>query len=592
MLGPFCRYSVWSAWRLPLITLLIMLGLACGGAPAAETPAPAAPASQPAPSPTTPPPPSEATPVIATAVPAPAPTEDEPQYGGILRNHAGDDLVDFDQMTQTTVRTQQRVGGSYNRLFRFSFDETGVVVPDLAEKFEASPDGLTYTLQLRSGVKFHNIPGVPGSGTDFECQDVVHTLDKYRDPEWSDRSSDLIAVESVECGADPLHVVLKLSQPDAGLISMLAAGWAGMIPSELPYEDMKTTVIGTGPFVWKEYIRGSKSVTEKNPDYWREGLPYLDGIENFVFPEETASFAAFRAQQLDVNSLMQYIYPAEKQILEEQHPEVLVSLPPRLWWHYFYGKMDDPIWSKPKVREALSLAIDRPGAVAILGEGVGSVGGWQAPWTSWSLPEAELENYLGKLDSSDMEARRERARQLLEEAGYPPGTLKLTAMGLNTRESMLTPTYMEDQFRRIGVELTLDPVDRAAYTERLDRRDFQLNGSGSAVAPLVNPSLFYGNYFLCDAPANYAGYCNPEFDNLFKQQLSEQDEAKRQQIVWEMERRLLEDRPGVLVRWVAEGMAWWPWVKNWKDVDPAYYNNVTLEEVWLDQNHPLWPSRP
>ncbi len=85
-----------------------------------------------------------------------------------------------------------------------------------------------------------------------------------------------------------------------------------------------------------------------------------------------------------------------------------------------------------------------------------------------------------------------------------------------------------------------------------------------------------------EASPNDAGYCNPTFDDLFKQQLSELDEEKRVKIIHEMERLLLTDPPAVQVRWIAEGMAWWPWVKNWYDVDPAYYNNVTLEESWLD----------
>src|SRR5262245_48604644 len=77
------------------------------------------------------------------------------KYGGVLRTHAGEDLVHFDPHLQTTVRTQQRVGGSYNRLFRYSFYTKGEVVPDLVEKSEVSADGKTYTFKLHSGVKFH-----------------------------------------------------------------------------------------------------------------------------------------------------------------------------------------------------------------------------------------------------------------------------------------------------------------------------------------------------------------------------------------------------------------------------------------------------
>lgn len=575
----------WFLLALTLATLALVMACRPAAAPtptkAPATPIPTAPA------------PVEATPVIRVETPTPTPPAEKPQYGGIFRTHAGDDLVHFDQMLQTTVRTQQRVGPSYNRLMRFSFFEVGVIVPDLAERFEVSKDGLTYTFYLRPGVKFHEIPGVPGSGTDLDCPDVKHTLDKYRNPEWSKRAGDLAAVDSIECSPnEPLKVVIKLKSPDAALVAKVSAGWAGIMPSELPWDKLKDTVIGTGPYIWQGYTKGQKSVSKKNPNYWRKGLPYMDEIHNFVFPREEVSFAAFRAKQLDMNSYMQYIYPSEAKILKENHPEVIVSLPPRLWWHFAYGNMKSGPWSDIRVRQAFNLAIDRPKSVEILGEGVGDYGAWQPPWTKWSLPRSELDKFVGKKDSSDMPARREQAMKLLQEAGYSTSKpLKMVVDALNTRESMLTPTYMQDEMKKLGglVELTLNPLDRAAWNDRLEKRAFEMQGSGSAVAPFIEPSLFYGNYFPCNAPANYMGYCNPEFDKLFSQILSELDEAKRQQLVWQAERLLLTDLPAIPVRWIAEGMAWWPWVKNFKDVDPAYYNNVTMEEVWLDRNHPGYP---
>ena len=526
----------------------------------------------------------------AAAEPTPtAPQTGEVKRGGIFRTSAGEDPVNFDPMLQTSVRNQQRVGGSYNRLYRFSFYEMGVLEPDLAEKFEVSSDGLTYTFTLRSGVKFHKIEGVPGSGTDLDCADVKHSLDKYRNPEQSKKASDLIAVDTIQCDpANPLKVVFKLRQSDAGLVSMLSAGWASIFPSELPWEDLKTTVIGTGPFIWKSYTKAGKSVTERNPEYWRKGFPYLDGVENIVFPREEVGFTAFRAKQLDMNSYMQYIYPAEASILKANHPEVTVSLLPRLWWHGIEGQWDKPPWNDIRVRQAFNLALNRPRAVEILGQGVGDYGGWQPPWTSWSLPRAELDQYVGKADGSDMPARIEKAKKLLQEAGYTSG-LKLKLMAANTREGMSTPQYVQDQLKAVGVELTLEPLDTATLTDRQDRRDFDLK-SGGGTAGVINPSLFYGNFFLCKAPANYSNYCDKDFDALYAAQLSEPNEAKRREIVWQMERKVLTDLPRVPVRYVSEGMAWWPWVKNFHDVDPGYYNNVTMEEVWLDRDHPGYPK--
>lgn len=505
------------------------------------------------------------------------------KYGGVLRTHAGEDLVHFDPHLQPTVRTHQRVAGSYNRLFRYSFYTKGEVVPDLVEKWEVSADGKLYTFTLRSGVKFHCgdlVKERPGACTTLDATDVQWSLEKIRHKEFSKRAGYFTAIERIEA-VDPLTVRLHLSQPDAGLLAKLAVGWAIIFPSELPWDKLKETVLGTGPFIWKEYVTGTGSTTVRNPQYFRQGYPCMDGIKNFVFKEPVAALASLRARQLDINSYMQYIYPADAKLLKEKHPEVLVSLPARLWWHAIAGKTDQAPWSDRRVRQAFNLAIDRYKAVEVLGEGAGSVGGYMPPWSKWTLPLAELDSFVGKRDAETVQARREQAKKLLTEAGYPPGTLKLKWLILDTPESVLTPQFVQEQLRQVGVDLVLEVSDRGTFTQRRDAGDYQLITMDN-VAGTLDPSLFYADFYLCGASSNEARYCNPQFDALFKQQLSELSEEKRVGIIHDMERLLLTELPAVVVRWVAEGMAWWPWVKNWEDVDPAYYNNVTLEEVWLD----------
>ena len=627
--------------------------------------------------------------------------------GGVLRTHAGEDLVSFDFHKQTTVRTQQRVGGSYNRLFRYSFYEKGKIVPDLVESYEVAKDGLTYTFKLRSGVKFHCgklVKGRPGACTSLDSSDVVWSLDKIRNKKFSRRAGYFSAVKKIEA-VDTLTVRMQLSQPDAGLISKLAVGWAAIFPSEVPWDKLGEVVVGTGPFIFKEYVTGAGSTTVRNPNYFRKGYPCLDGIRNFVFKDPTVALANLRAKKLEINSYMQYIYPADAKLLKQKHPKIKVSLPSRLWWHaiagkaglisklavgwaaifpsevpwdklgevvvgtgpfifkeyvtgagsttvrnpnyfrkgypcldgirnfvfkdptvalanlrakkleinsymqYIYpadakllkqkhpkikvslpsrlwwhaiaGKVDKAPWSDKRVRQAFHLAIDRYKAVEVLGEGVGSVGSYMPPWTKWSLPKTELGKLVGTASAKNVEARRNKAKKLLADAGYKPGSLKLKWLTLDTPESILTPQFVQEQLRLIGVTIELEVSDRGTFTKRRDSGDYQLI-SVSNVAGTLDPSLFYADFFVCKASSNESGYCNQKFDALFKQQLSEQSEKERVKIIHKMERILQTDLPAIQVRWVAEGMAWQPWVKNWEDVDPAYYNNVTLEEVWLD----------
>jgi peptide/nickel transport system substrate-binding protein len=410
---------------------------------------------------------------------------------------------------------------------------------------------------------------------------VAWSIDKIRHKDFSRRAGYFSAIVKTEA-VDPLTVKFTLKTPDAGLISKLAVGWAAIFPSELPWDQLKDQVIGTGPFIWKEYVTGAGSTTVKNPEYFRKGYPCLDGIRNFVFKDPTVALANLRAKKLDINSYMQYIYPADAKLLAEKNPEILVSLPSRLWWHSIAGKMNTKPWSDQRVRQAFSLAIDRYKAIEVLGEGAGSVGGYMPPWTKWSLQGDALAGYVGKADAAMVAARRDKAKALLAEAGFAPGTLKIKWLTLDTPESILTPQFVQEQLRQIGVEVVLDVADRATFTQRRDSGDYELV-STSETAGTMDPSLFYADFYRCGASANQSGYCNAEFDKLFDKQVAERSEDKRVELIHQMERILLSDLPQVQVRWIAEGMAWQPWVKNWLDVDPAYYNNVTLEEVWLDK---------
>lgn len=506
------------------------------------------------------------------------------KYGGVLQTHAGEDLVNFDFHQQPTVRTQQRVGGSYNRLFRFSFYEKDKIVNDLADSYTVSDDGLIYTIKLKSGIKFHCgdlVKGRPGACTDLDAKDVVWSLEKIRNKNFSKRAGYFTAISKLEA-VDPLTVKITLSQPDAGLVAKLAVGWAAIFPSELPWDKLKDTVIGTGPFIFKEYVTGAGSTTVKNPDYFRKGYPCLDGIRNFVFKDPTVALANLRAKKLDINSYMQYIYPADAKLLKEKNPEIIVSLPARLWWHSIAGKLKQQPWGDKRVRQAFNLAIDRYKAIEVLGEGAGAVGGYMPPWSKWSLPKDELGKFIGTPDAANVKARREKAKKLLEEAGFKPGTLKMKWLTLDTPESLLTPQFVQEQLRQIGVEIQLEVVDRATFSQRRDAGDYQLITTSQA-AGVLDPSIFYADFFLCGASSNQSGYCNKKFDETFKKQLSAKTDEERQKLIHELERILLDDLPQIQVRWIAEGMAWQPWVKNWLDVDPAYYNNVTLEEVWLDK---------
>ena len=224
----------------------------------------------------------------------PTEAQQRPRYGGELVFPVPSEPPSYDGHREGTFGTVHPLAPHYNTLLRMDpTDRTGTrPVPDLAESWTISPDGMTYTLKLRQGVKFHDGSGVTS-------RDVKASYDKIIFPPAgiiSARKGTYQAVEAVEA-PDPPTVRFRLKWPEASFLVNLASPYSWIYKADILAKDMRwyeTNVMGTGPFKFVEHVKGSHWVGKKNPDYWDKGKPYLDGYRALFMSASSAQVAAIR----------------------------------------------------------------------------------------------------------------------------------------------------------------------------------------------------------------------------------------------------------------------------------------------------------
>jgi len=456
-----------------LIVLLSIMGLivaAC--APAAQpaaAPAPA-PAAAPAAAPAQPQAPVPAAAAAAAAAPqapvAPAPAAAPaapvapkgPQRGGILKVFQQTEAPHFDPIFVRTVTIGDRAMGTYQRLIRF---KTGsdvpygeiTLVPDLAESWEISPDGKTYIFHIRKGVKWQNIP--PVNGRELTANDVMYTYTRSAQTPGSVNSVWFDSVQSMEA-TDKYTVKIVTKAPSAPFLTTLADPFAAITAKEVADRDgdFKKTLVGTGPFMVEKRTPNVVIRLKRNPDYWEKGIPYLDAFEVYTIADSSAQLAAFRAGQIDIIGLSR---KGEVDSMLASQPKTMVSKHVGLGWCKFHMRTDKPPWNNIKLRQALSVALDRQAEIDTFWEGEGVFIGPGGRWPIWALDVKEL-GEASKFYNRDVKF----ARQLLKEAGYPEGAefdfLLRRSVGFDDR----IIRYAND-LQEAGIKLKMKPISNAEY---------------------------------------------------------------------------------------------------------------------------------
>src|SRR5215472_11181016 len=450
------------------------------------------------------------------------------------------------------------------------------IVPDLAESWSTSEDGTELNFKLRHSVKWHD--GKPFTAADVKCTwDALagKSSEKFRiNPRksWYHNLADVTSTGDYE-------VTFHLKRPQPYLIALLASGQSPVYPCHVPLRDMRTHPIGTGPFKFVEYKPNEHIRVVRNPDYWKPGRPYLDGIETTIIPAMSTRLLAFVAGKFD---MIQLTIPQLKD-LRAQAPQVQCDVVMDNNSRDLLINRAKPPLDNLDLRRAMALSLDRQAFIDILSEGQGAVGGSILPPPDgvWGMPPDVLHSLPGY--GPEVAKNRTEARGIMQRLGYGPD--KRLAVKVSTRD---VPGYRDaaviaiSQLREIYIDGELEPIDTANWFPRVIRKDYTV-GVTVSEGGLDEPDQKFYETYVCGADRNYTGYCNEETDRLIDRQSAEADPAKRRKLVWEIERKLAEDasRPVLLYSRFATCMQ--PQLKGLVTMTNSRFNGWRMEDVWLDK---------
>ena len=516
---------------------------------------------------------------LLAMVPGIAPAADTPRRGGVLLAVIGADPPSLDPHQESTFANIELVAPLYSTLLQLDPYHYPKIIGDLATEWKVSPDGLTYTFKIHPDVKFHD-------GSALTAADVKASYDKIIFPPQGVRSvrkNAYTAVASVEA-PDATTVVFKLKFPSASLLANLASPWNVIFPKKYLEQDpnyFKTHVIGSGPFKFKGYTRGSTFEGERNPSYFVKDRPYLDGYKFYISPETSVRAAAVRSGRAYVE--FRNLPDAEVDAIKKQLGDKVTVQETAMTgqWGVAINNTKKP-FDDVRVRRALTLAIDRytMGKVLAPLTGLKFVGGLMRPGSEWAMAPAELETLPGF--GRDIEKNRAEARKLLAEAGYPNG-FKVVLKNRNVKLPYQDfAVFLIGEWKKIGIEVENRPLETAAwFSDGQDTGNFEL-----IVAPTVefsdDPDQFLGRY-ATGSTQNWGRYSDPEVDDLFSRQARSLDPAERKKLITRMEKRVLENAYFMPGLWWSRNLVQWTKMKNYV-APPNHYTNQKLQDVWLSED--------
>ena len=511
---------------------------------------------------------------------APASAQDRPRSGGELVFVVPIEPPSYDAHREGTFGLIHPGAPHYNTLLRVDpSDRTGTkVMGDVAESWTISDGGRTYTVKLRRGVRFHD-------GSELTSRDVKATYDRIIFPPpgvSSFRKGQYTDVEVVET-PDPSTVVFRLKWPSASFLTALASPFNWLYKADILARDQRwyeKNVMGTGPFLFVEHVRGAHWIGKKNPNYWDPGRPYLDGYRAIFIKDNSAQVAAIRAERAHIQ--FRGFTPAERDgLVAALGPRITVQESPWDCVLLIGINHEKKPWNDKRIRRALTLALDRHQASQALSKIaiVKLVAGVQVPGTPYAASPAELEKLAGY--GRDIARSRAEARRLLREAGVPDGfSFSFKNRGVPMPYEAVG-VWLLDQWRQIGLNARHEFLEAAKWSADTRDGNFEVamdTQCGYAVEPDLDLAKFQS---MGISHNNYGRYTDGVLDDLYAKQSRALDPEERRRYVREFERRLLDEEAHSFytLQWhrIVPHSAK---VRGWT-ITPSHYLNNQLDTVWL-----------
>lgn len=474
----------------------------------------------------------------------------QPQAGGTLTVAQGLEAITLDPIEAVDYPSVHAISQINETLFKA--DVSGKVVPWLASRAEQSADGLTWTIQLRPGVKFSD-------GKPLTAADVVFSLEAVRgSANWGFMFESIKSITA----KSPNTVVIALAKPVAALEAELSLFAAAIVPDNYGGESEKAFAqhpVGTGPFMFDSWQQGQAMNLDRNPHYWRPGKPLVDHLVLKAIPDDNSRISQLKGGQIDVMerppwSQLESLKQAPELIVNESDP----GLNSFMMMNLRQAPFDDA-----RLREAVNLAVDREGIIAAAAGGAGE------PSASW-FPPALLYH-----DTSIVPPKQDlaKAKQLVAEAAKDGADTSAT-LSLTAGESYAAAAgqIVQQNLEEVGFKITLQPIDEAALLENEQggKFDFAITYVGTDIPDPSELVTFYAA-----TKGFYSGADTTEFSKLVTASDSELNSDKRRQLFYEMQEEIYEENNLI-------GLVYQPYVWATQDSVAGFENNALNNPVFAN----------
>ena len=511
-----------------------------------------------------------------------------PKRGGTLAIRTYDP-PHFDPFQTISFKTHISLSFTHSRLLKHKAGPsvapgTFPIEGDLAESW-TQPNETTCVFKLRRGVKWHNKP--PVNGRELTADDVVFSVNHFLTVKGNANAYMLKAVDKVEA-PDKYTVKFTLKEPFVWLLDMLSNPHAvAIVAKEVveKYGDLKKpeTVIGTGPWVLDSYRPNVGLTYVRNPNYFVHGLPYIDRIEATVDEDNASRMASFLSGKYDLGwqfpgTIDRVDWVQIKDTLKQKRPKLQTLEFPSPVMNHISMRTDQKPFSDPRVRQAMSMAIDRKAIIESVFEGIGAMNpAVPAALKEWSVPFEKLGEGAKYYKHDPAEAKK-----LLAAAGYPngfPGTTCFTTYGSTVLVDSLQ--LVQKDLKAVGIDVKIDQKEYGAYIATCFYGKFDSMTYGPQTGFLEPDNFLFGQYYH-DELKNQSHINDPVVDDMLVRQRRTVDVAKRREIIYDIQRHLAKQQYYVQMPSGVYIAVWEGALKNYGP-NMGYDYGGRLMAAWLDR---------
>lgn len=494
-------------------------------------------------------------------LPTPLAAQGAPVQGGVLKVAFSADPAGFDPALGPSGMSHVVIEQIYSTLM--SVDPDAVPYPDLAESYEVSDDGLTYTFKLRDGVTFHN-------GDQLTADDVKFTFDRLRaeDSGYSYKSQieTIAAIEVV----DPLTVKFTLTIPTGPFLTYMAFPGSSIVPKALleAGHDLNAQPIGSGPFKFVSYQPRSMVKFERNAVFYEEGKPYFDGLEFHLISDVTALTNAVISGTVHFTN---EVPPKDWATVSSSPGIVGQTLEGSRYYWLLMNNTVAPM-DNPKVRQAIAHVINREAIVAatFFGQAKPLLGGVIPEW-NWAYPDIQAFNPQGNID---------KAKALLVEAGVPDGFETTMTMASSFPAMIAMAPILQANLAAIGIKAEIKTMEIPRYWDEVWAPSAFDMTTMYWVSPLADPDDFVYNNYATGTGINVQKSSSAAMDEILRDAKSATSIEERKALYKQQQELALEEMPIVPLVNAYLLIAHVEQLKNYKPMRTGFLK--TLKDAWLE----------